>query len=199
MKVCPAVRSYTFEVACRLFMSIEEPAQIAKLASLFHVFIKGVISIPLNFPGTRFFKANRATDAIRKELQMIVRKRRVELEQKTVLPSQDLLSHLLANPDENGCFMPESVIINNTLLLLFAGHDTSSSAITMLIKYLAELPEIYEQVLQGQALCIIVNLYTWLCSFSSLNIDLITFVKQSRKKFQHQKKGSFCSGRIYRR
>lgn len=150
VKVCPAVRSYTFEVACRLFMSIEEPAQIAKLASLFHVFIKGVISIPLNFPGTRFFKANRATASIRKELQMIVRKRRVELEQKTVLASQDLLSHLLANPDENGCFMPESVIINNILLLLFAGHDTSSSAIMMLIKYLAELPEIYEQVLQEQ-------------------------------------------------
>lgn len=150
VKVFPAIRSYTFEVACRLFMSIEEPEQIAKLASLFNVFIKGVISIPLNFPGTRFFKANRATDAIRRELQMIVRRRRVELEQNTVLPSQDLLSHLLASADENGDFMPESVIINNTLLLLFAGHDTSSSAIMMLIKYLAEIPEIHEQVLQEQ-------------------------------------------------
>ncbi|KAI3450918.1 hypothetical protein Pfo_007583 [Paulownia fortunei] len=150
IKVFPAIRLYTFELACRLFMSIEEPMQIAKLAALFNVFIKGVISIPLNFPGTRFFKAKRATSAIRRELQMIVRQRRVDLEQKTAIPSQDLLSHLLAYPDENGKFMPESVIINNILMLLFAGHDTSSSALTMLIKYLAEDPQVYEKVLTEQ-------------------------------------------------
>ncbi|KAK6163800.1 hypothetical protein DH2020_000664 [Rehmannia glutinosa] len=150
IKVFPAIRQYTFEVACRLFMSIQEPKQIANLAELFNVFIKGVISIPLNFPGTRFFKAKRATAAIRRELQVIVRQRRMELEQKTAIPSQDLLSHLLAYPDENGKFMSEAVIINNILMLLFAGHDTSSSALTMLIKYLAEHPQVYENVLAAE-------------------------------------------------
>lgn len=149
IKVFPAIREYTFEVACRLFMSIEDPKQIEKLAALFNVFIKGVISIPINFPGTRFFKAKRATNAIKRELQKIVRERRVELEQKTAIPSQDLLSHLLAYPDENGKFMSEEVIINNILMLLFAGHDTSSSALTMLLKYLAEHPQVFENVLKG--------------------------------------------------
>ncbi|CAA2933723.1 beta-amyrin 28-oxidase-like [Olea europaea subsp. europaea] len=150
LKVFPIIKLYTFELACRLFMSLENPQQIAKLAALFNVFLKGIISVPLNFPGTRFFNAKRATIAIKKQLQTIVRNRRVALEQETASASQDLLSHLLAHPDENGKFMPESVIVNNILMLLFAGHDTSSVAITMLMKNLGQLPQTYEKVFREQ-------------------------------------------------
>ncbi|XP_022872959.1 beta-amyrin 28-oxidase-like [Olea europaea var. sylvestris] len=150
LKVFPIIKLYTFELACRLFMSLENPQQIAKLAALFNVFLKGIISVPLNFPGTRFFNAKRATIAIKKQLQTIVRNRRVALEQETASASQDLLSHLLAHPDENGKFMPESVIVNNILMLLFAGHDTSSVAITMLMKRLGQLPQTYEKVFREQ-------------------------------------------------
>ncbi|KAK9274410.1 hypothetical protein L1049_019224 [Liquidambar formosana] len=150
VKVYPTIKLYTFELACRLFMSIEDPEHISKLAALFNVFLKGVIGIPLNFPGTRFYSAMRAASAIRKELQGIARQKRVALEHKAVSPSQDLLSHLLATADENGRFMSEEEIINNLLTLLFAGHDTSSSVITMLMKYLEELPQVYEKVLAEQ-------------------------------------------------
>ncbi|KAL2487735.1 Cytochrome [Forsythia ovata] len=150
VNVYPNVRLYTFEVACRLFMRIEEQEQIEKLADLFNIFVKGVISVPINFPGTKFYNAKRATSAIKKELKMFVRHRRLALEQKTSLPSQDLLSHLLSYPDENGKFMSESVIINNIVLLLFSGYDTTSAASTILMKYLAEFPEIYENVLKEQ-------------------------------------------------
>ncbi|KAK6119199.1 hypothetical protein DH2020_047047 [Rehmannia glutinosa] len=150
LKVFPAIKLYTFELACRLFMSIEDPMQIKMLAALFNVFLGGIISIPFDFPGTKFYKAKRATADIKKELGRIVRQRRKDLEENIALPSQDLLSHLLVSPDENGKFMSESVIVNNILLLLFAGHDTSSCAITMLIKTLAEHPQVYEAVLREQ-------------------------------------------------
>lgn len=154
VKVFPTIISYTFELACRLFLSLEDPDQISNLANLFNVFLKGVISLPINLPGTRFYKANKATYAIKKQLLKIVRHRQAQLlENKSDhVPSSrdDLLSHLLVSPDENGKFMPESLIVNNILLLLFAGHDTSSVAITMLMKNLAQLPEIYEQVLKEQ-------------------------------------------------
>lgn len=149
VKVFPTIKSYTFELACRLFMTLEDPVQISELATLFNVFLKGIISIPVNLPGTRFYKAKKATSAIKNRLRTIARQRRAALEHKTAEPSQDLLSHLLATPDENGRFMSESVIVNNILMLLFAGHDTSSVAITMLMKNLAELPQVYENVLKG--------------------------------------------------
>ncbi|XP_057953084.1 beta-amyrin 28-monooxygenase-like isoform X3 [Malania oleifera] len=92
----------------------------------------------------------RAADNIRKELQAIIKQRRVALEQERASSSQDLLSHMLVTPDENGRFLAEVEIINNILTLLFAGHDTSASAITMLVKYLGELPQVYEKVFKEQ-------------------------------------------------
>lgn len=76
--------------------------------------------------------------------------RRVALEEKTASATQDPLSHLLVTADASGRFLTEMEIIDNILLLLFAGHDTTASAITLLIKYLGELPEVYAKVLRGQ-------------------------------------------------
>ncbi|MCD7450542.1 hypothetical protein HAX54_007002 [Datura stramonium] len=150
VKVFPLVKLYTFKVACQLFMSIEDDKEIERLSAQFNIFLKGLIAIPLYLPGTAFYKAVRATAAIRKELLQVVRKRREALEHKTASPSQDILSHLLSCPDENGKFMSELLIVNNILLLLFAGHDTSSVTLTLLIKRLAEHPQVYQDILQGQ-------------------------------------------------
>ncbi|XP_060183700.1 beta-amyrin 28-monooxygenase-like [Lycium barbarum] len=148
VKVFPLVKLYTFKVACHLFMSIEDDNEIERLSAQFHIFLKGLISLPLYLPGTAFYKAAKATDALRKELLQVVRKRRETLNRKAASPSQDILSHLLSCPDENGKFMSELVIVNNILLLLFAGHDTSSVTLTLLIKRLAEYPQVYQNILQ---------------------------------------------------
>ncbi|KAL3654876.1 hypothetical protein CASFOL_000662 [Castilleja foliolosa] len=150
LEVFPTIKLFAFEVACRSFMSIEEPSQVKQLLALFIVFLGGVFSSPINVPGTGFYYGKKASTAIKKELGIIVRQRKEALEQKTASTSQDLLSHLLVTPDESGEFMSESVIVNNILLLLFAGHDTSTSSITMLIKVLAEHPDVYEAVLREQ-------------------------------------------------
>ncbi|GAB4847583.1 hypothetical protein Ancab_026646 [Ancistrocladus abbreviatus] len=90
-----------------------------------------------------------AADAIRKDISVIIRQRRSDLEQKKASPSQDLLSHLLVTCAENGSFLTELEIVNNILFLLFAGHDTACSVISLIFKYLAEFPEVYNQVFAG--------------------------------------------------
>ncbi|RAL40929.1 hypothetical protein DM860_008627 [Cuscuta australis] len=148
LKVLPLAKTYTFELACRLFMSVEDPGQINRLSGLFNVFLKGIISLPVNLPGARFGRAMRATALIREELLGVVKKRRDALKSRPSSQRRDLLSHLLLTPDEDGNFMSELHIANNILLLLFAGHDTSSVTITLLIKKLGELPNVYEEVLR---------------------------------------------------
>ncbi|CAH9106747.1 unnamed protein product [Cuscuta epithymum] len=150
LKVFHVVRLYTFELACRFFMSVEDPNQINKLSALFNIFLKGVISPPMNIPGTRFYRATRATSLIREELLVIVKKRGETMRQNGASTANDLLSHLLLTPDDDGNFMSELCIVNNIILLLFAGHDTSSVTITLLVKKLGELPHVYENVLQEQ-------------------------------------------------
>ncbi|MFS8009089.1 putative cytochrome P450 [Helianthus anomalus] len=144
------VKLYAFELACRLFLSLEEPNHIAKLASLFNIFMKGIIELPINFPGTRFYSSKKAAAAIRTELMLIIKARRVELEEGKASSSQDLLSHLLTSSDENGRYLTENDIANNILVLLFAGHDTSAVSITLLLKCLGEHPNVYDKVLKEQ-------------------------------------------------
>lgn len=154
MVVYPTAKIFTFELACRLFLSLEDPQHIAKLGANFGIFLKGLVSPnPLNIPGTRFYKALRATADIKKQLLTLVKQRKVGLEQGTASPRQDLLSHLLVSPDDNGDFLTEPAVVNNILMLLFAGHDTTTSAITSLLKKLAELPHVYDQVYKGMYMC----------------------------------------------
>lgn len=143
---------YTFLLACRLFMSIEDVNHVAKFENPFHLLASGIISVPIDLPGTPFNKAIKAANAIRKELLKIIRQRKVDLAEGKASPTQDILSHMLLTCDEKGQFMNELDIADKILGLLIGGHDTASAACTFIVKYLAELPHIYDRVYQGELL-----------------------------------------------
>ncbi|KAL9227136.1 hypothetical protein vseg_002868 [Gypsophila vaccaria] len=148
--VFPLAKSYTFWLACRLFISIDDPAQIPNFAEQFHHLATGIMSIPIDFPGTPFNKAIKASKFIRKELMKITKQRKIDLEQNKATKTQDILSHMLTISDEEGRFMNELDIADKIMGLLIGGHDTASAAITFIIKYLAELPHVYDAVYKEQ-------------------------------------------------
>ncbi|KAK6944644.1 Cytochrome P450 [Dillenia turbinata] len=152
--VFPLAKRYTFMVACRLFMSIEDPNHdpnhVAKFADHFHDLVAGVISLPINLPGTPLNKAIKAAETIRKELLAIVKQRKIDLAENKVSSMHDILSHMLTTTDENGKYMTELDVADKILGLLIGGHDTASAAITFIVKYLTELPHVYNQVLKEQ-------------------------------------------------
>ncbi|KAL0374665.1 UNVERIFIED_CONTAM: Beta-amyrin 28-monooxygenase [Sesamum radiatum] len=148
--VFPLAKNYTFWLACRLFISVEDPDHVNKFAEPFNLLASGLISIPIDLPGTPFYKAIKASNFIRKELVSIIKQRKIDLAEGKASPTQDILSHMLLTSDENGKFMHELDIADKILGLLIGGHDTASSACTFIVKYLAELPEIYEGVYKEQ-------------------------------------------------
>ncbi|KAF5188824.1 Beta-amyrin 28-monooxygenase [Thalictrum thalictroides] len=148
--VLPLSKGYTFALACKLFMSIDDPIQLARFADPFAILASGVIAIPINLPGTSFNKAIKASVLIRKDLEKIIKQRKIDLAEKRASPMQDILSHMLLTSDENGKFMTEMDIADKILGLLIGGHDTASAAITFVIKFLAELPHIYNEVRREQ-------------------------------------------------
>ncbi|RVW82084.1 Beta-amyrin 28-oxidase [Vitis vinifera] len=148
--VFPLAKRFTFWLACRLFMSIEDPAHVAKFEKPFHVLASGLITVPIDLPGTPFHRAIKASNFIRKELRAIIKQRKIDLAEGKASQNQDILSHMLLATDEDGCHMNEMEIADKILGLLIGGHDTASAAITFLIKYMAELPHIYEKVYEEQ-------------------------------------------------
>ncbi|XP_057517280.1 beta-amyrin 28-monooxygenase-like [Amaranthus tricolor] len=148
--IFPLAKKYTFWVACRLFLSINDPNHIAHFANPFNVIASGIISIPINFPGTPFNKAIKAANFIRKELKLIIQQRKIDLAENKGRNNEDILSYMLSVRDENGKNMNEMDIADKILGLLIGGHDTASVVITFIVKYLAELPHIYDLVYQEQ-------------------------------------------------
>ncbi|KAK6263849.1 hypothetical protein QUC31_011977 [Theobroma cacao] len=148
--VFPLAKRYTFWVACKVFLSIEDPEHVSKFADPFNALASGIISVPINLPGTPFRRAINASELIRKELMAIIKQRKIDLAENKAAPNQDILSHMLLATDENGQYLNELNIADRILGLLIGGHDTASAAITFIIKYLAELPDIYNEVYKEQ-------------------------------------------------
>ncbi|GMI91958.1 cytochrome P450, family 716, subfamily A, polypeptide 1 [Hibiscus trionum] len=148
--VFPLAKRFTFWVACKVFLNIDDPDHVAKFADPFNVLASGILSVPINLPGTPYRKAINAAETIRKELMAIIKQRKIDLAEKRATPNQDILSHMLLATDENGQYLNELNIADRILGLLIGGHDTASAAITFVVKYLAELPNIYNEVYKEQ-------------------------------------------------
>ncbi|KAM7507609.1 hypothetical protein LguiA_018062 [Lonicera macranthoides] len=150
VKVFPLSKKYTFALACRLFMSIVDPDHMARLADPFTLVTSGMFSVPIDLPGTAYNGAIKGGKIVRSELLKIIRDRKKELMENKETAGRDLLSRMLLVTDEDGQFMSEMEISNNIIGLLVASYETTSTAVTFVLKHLAELPHIYDAVLKEQ-------------------------------------------------
>ncbi|KAG5524932.1 hypothetical protein RHGRI_031571 [Rhododendron griersonianum] len=129
VKVFPLSKKYTFDLACHLFLNIDDPEHIKRLYDPFHSVISGLFSVPIDWPGTAYNRAIKGGKIIRNELLSIIRQREKELsttENKDSTSKNDLLSRmLLAVDDENDKLMNEMDVSNNIIGLLVASYDTT--------------------------------------------------------------------------
>lgn len=150
VKVFPLMKKYTFDLACKLFMSVDDPEHVNRLAKHFTLVTSGMFSVPIDLPGTAYNGAIKGGKLVRDQLMKIIIARKKELMENKETAGQDLLSRMILFTDENGELMSEMEISNNVIGLLVASYETTSTAITFVLKYLAELPHIYNEVLKGK-------------------------------------------------
>jgi len=166
VRVFPLSKKYTFALACRLFMRIRDPDHVTRLANQFALVTDGLVSVPINFPGTTYNRAIKGGKMIREELLAIMKQREGELisDNKDDEGAIDLLTRMLITSDDNGKTMNHKEIANKIVGLLVASHDTTSSSITMVMYYLAQHPCIYQKVLKGMVflsiLLLLLNIFT---------------------------------------
>lgn len=154
VKVLPASKEYAFSLGCRFLMNVVDDEHVTMLFKHFVPVANGIYSVPLDLPGTAYNRAIKSGKLLREELIKIITERRNamltknENNEKCVI-GQDLLSRLLLVTDENGKFLTAKQICNNFIGLLLASYETSGTAITFVLKYLAELPHIYNEFYKG--------------------------------------------------
>ncbi|XP_075496935.1 abscisic acid 8'-hydroxylase CYP707A2-like isoform X1 [Primulina tabacum] len=135
------MKTYTFNVALISIFGKDEALYREDLKRCYYILEKGYNSMPINVPGTLFYKAMKA----RKELDKILAKI-LSLRRQTKSDHADLL----------GSFMGEAVgltdeqIADNIIGVIFAARDTTASVLTWILKFLAENPSVLQAVTEEQ-------------------------------------------------
>lgn len=138
------LRNYTLDIACKLLINIDQGSQ-TRIGKLFKIWDEGLFSIPLNLPWTKFGKALKARKELLKEIEGIITQR-----QKNNLQINDSLGILLNARDEAGNQLTIEELKDQILLLLFAGHETLTSALTSFCLLMCQYPKTLEKIAQEQ-------------------------------------------------
>ncbi|XP_074347413.1 cytochrome P450 716B1-like [Apium graveolens] len=149
--VLPLMKTLTFDIICSLLFGLESGPKKEKLMNLFQEMMEGMWSVPINLPFTKYKKSLRASTEVKNLVKQLVCEKRIDLELKGASSNQDLITSLLSVRDENNKeILSEDEIVHNVVLIMVAGHDTSSVVITFIVRLLATNKTVYKAVLQEQ-------------------------------------------------
>jgi retinoid hydroxylase len=142
----PEIRNYTFDVACNLFVGTDKGSS-SPLLELFEDWVKGLFSLSIDLPWTNFGKGLRARRELLKYIKQIV-----ETRKQSENWGEDALGILLQAKDEEGNSLSLEELQDQILTLLFAGHETLTSAIASFCLLTVQNPKILHKLRQEQEL-----------------------------------------------
>ncbi|KAL8123799.1 cholesterol 22-monohydroxylase CYP90B51 isoform X1 [Apium graveolens] len=141
-------KRFTFNLMAKHIMSLDPGEnETEKLKKEYITFMKGVVSLPLNFPGTAYRRALQSRSTILEFIENKMQERITEMEEGKVNEidaagdDDDLLGWVLKHSS-----LVKEQILDLVLSLLFAGHETSSVSIALAIYFLQTSPETVEQL-----------------------------------------------------
>lgn len=140
----PELRNYTFDIASSLLLSSDGGSQ-TPLGTLFEDWCAGLFTIPIPLPWTKFGKALNCRRELLKHIENIVVQR-----QQADNPGEDALGILIQAKDEEGNSLSLEELKDQVLLLLFAGHETLTSAIASFCLLTAQHPDVLQRLREEQ-------------------------------------------------
>uniref|UniRef100_A0A7N0UF13 22alpha-hydroxysteroid 23-monooxygenase n=2 Tax=Kalanchoe fedtschenkoi TaxID=63787 RepID=A0A7N0UF13_KALFE len=146
-------KKITFEVLVRVLMSLEPGEKLDTFRMEYMEFIKGLICIPVKFPGTRLYKSLKAKERMLKMVDRIVEERKHTIinREETTAPSQDLVDVLLRESTADSDKLkrpPLKSISGNIIEMMIPGEDTVPTAMTLAIKFLSDCPIALNQLVE---------------------------------------------------
>lgn len=145
----------TFEVLVRVLMSVGPGEDMNFLKREFEEFIKGLICIPLKFPGTRLYKSLEAKKRLLKMVTKIVEERKLGMDKTEEKGSpNDAIDVLLRDTGESAHEtqqhqrLPLDFISGNIIEMMIPGEDSVPMVMTLAVKYLSDSPVALSRVVE---------------------------------------------------
>jgi cytochrome P450 len=140
LRLYPEIRALTFEIAAALMMGASEQTSPGLIRD-FETFAAGLFTLPADLPITAFGRAKRARRRLIAHLHAVIDARLAGGR-----AGEDVLGLLIAARDDDGSALEREELAEQMLVLLFAGHETLTSALTNFCMLMAQHPEVYARV-----------------------------------------------------
>ncbi|KAA8523463.1 hypothetical protein F0562_009886 [Nyssa sinensis] len=144
------IHRMTATLSSRFFLGLEDDdPRIEKFAKLSDGMTVGLHSIPINLPGTVFYHAKKLADSLRKEVHQLIKEKKAAM--SSGIQMHDILSHMILSSDPSaGRFTTEREVASLSSALVVSGFTTPATALAIVMKYIAERPEIYKKICAEQ-------------------------------------------------
>ncbi|KAI3458542.1 hypothetical protein Pfo_015205 [Paulownia fortunei] len=136
-------KKITFQLTVKQLMSFDPCEWTENLMKEYMLVIEGFFTIPLPIFSTTYRRAIQARRKVAEALSLVVGERRRESERGE--RKNDMLAALLDEEGGGGGFSDEE-IVDFMLALLVAGYETTSTIMTLAVKYLTETPRALAQL-----------------------------------------------------
>ncbi|KAG5589377.1 hypothetical protein H5410_039891 [Solanum commersonii] len=123
-----------FDITGKKLISFDFENSTENVSENFVAFIKGLISFPLYFPGTAYYKCLEGRKKILKMLKRMLEERKSQPRKE----QSDFFDYVLEELRSEDTILTEAIALDLMFVLLFASFETTSLAITLAIKFLHE-------------------------------------------------------------
>ncbi|GMY09494.1 cytochrome P450 87A3-like [Fagus crenata] len=130
-----------FNYSAKKLISYDESKASRKLKDNFEAFMYGLISFPLNIPGTTYHACLKGRKNVVKAVKDIFEERKA-----TKMPHNDFLDHLLEEMNKEKTILNEAIIVDMILVLLFATYESASTAMTLIVKFISDHPKVLAEL-----------------------------------------------------
>uniref|UniRef100_A0A7N0TVK0 Cytochrome P450 n=2 Tax=Kalanchoe fedtschenkoi TaxID=63787 RepID=A0A7N0TVK0_KALFE len=135
-----ATASLIFDLTAKKLISYDSDNSTEDLKENFAAFMRGLISFPLNIPGTAYNKCLQGRKKAMKMLKELLQERRHAPRKEQT----DFFDYVLEELHKGGTILTEAIALDLMFVLLFASYETTSTAITLAIKFLSNHPAVLQ-------------------------------------------------------
>ncbi|KAG1363211.1 putative Abscisic acid 8'-hydroxylase 1 [Cocos nucifera] len=138
---------FTLKVIAHMIMSLEPYGEEQeKFRANFKLISSSFASLPFKIPGCAFHRGLEARNRMYAMLDSIISKRRDGRDIHKDFLQTLLRKHSKEETDDDSDKLTDAQLKDNILTLLVAGHDTTTAALTWLIKFLGENPDVLQNL-----------------------------------------------------
>ncbi|KAH7863152.1 hypothetical protein Vadar_014001 [Vaccinium darrowii] len=134
--------SMIFALTAKKLISYDQEKSSDNLRESFVAFISGLISFPLDIPGTAYHKCLQGRKKAMGMLKNLLQERRAKSREQ----QSDFFDYVLEELGREGTILTEAIALDLMFVLLFASFETTSLAITMATKFLLENPLVLKEL-----------------------------------------------------